>query len=203
MSSETLVKHSSSVSSSVPDSSAVEIDACISMDSLRQSNIENAVYSLKESFIELSAKFDVWQSTTEPMLGQAYDISQTSMTYSTIILAVLGIVLAGAIMFVARNKKEAISQAIEEVREDIVKEVMNSEDFKKLVKSGVFFGEDSENAEKERASRDVLLIKTEDITTAENTDEDENSTKDIDNHVNLKQVKNVNSKGGCDECEQE
>jgi hypothetical protein len=146
------------------------LSACRLENTKHYSDLSSEVINLKEKLIELSAKFDIWQSNTESMLGQSYNMAQTSMTYSTEVLCVIGFFITVGIIFVAVSKSVAIHQA----KKELMREVINSKEFENLLGKVTAFVQDSNNAERERAVKNSAKINTSDINNAKGSPEEPN-----------------------------
>jgi hypothetical protein len=148
-------------------------------------DLGNRVQEIQENVSVLSGKFDIWQSTVEPMLATA----QTSVNHSTYILTGIGIILALAIIWVAKNKTEAIKDA----RDDLVKEVMNSPKFQKVLREAIAYKMQAESAEESRASRtSSQSVELSGINSAEQSASDENGEHTSEIHDKMQDSK----KGG-------
>jgi|GEM_PF-2615927 len=131
---------------------------------LHDSNQEHisTINTLQNSIDRLGDKFDVWQSNVEPMLAA----SQTAMAYDNYVMTFLAIVLTIAGIFfqfwAQKSKKEAVSEAINDIdsqiakgilpegsgiREKIISSILNSEEFVFAVKKANEFIDTSEREE--------------------------------------------------------
>lgn len=167
--------------------------------------------NLRESLIELSAKFDVWQSNVEPMLASA----QTAMQYDNFIITSVGVMLAitGLFFYIWFNKtkKEAIDEAGRKFDEAIAKglvpeghkirdkliitvttAIINSPKFIEAVKQAMDFIEDSTEADEERAEGVDNVTESVDakaLAHAKDVDESPNNETDSNKSSTIKKAK--------------
>lgn len=156
--------------------------------------LQEQVTALKESLIEISAKFDAWQSHTDSISKVASDAAKTAMDYQNFILGVTALVITvagiGFSYWLAKSKKDAVDDAINtiektiargilpensDVRSKIIKTIINSEEFIDAVKRATEFHYNSckEEDSKQNKSRSTVALGLGDINEAK-----DNSTAD-------------------------